>query len=85
MDELQVHTLADAYKNNRAELVYIKDGNLHFVKRNYEIEMTCIRGRADIIKWTHHLMGKSWMTIEILEQFLQLTCAYRDIPIYGKD
>lgn len=75
-------SIGDILKLKRKELVIIEDDTIVFVKHRYEIELTRIKNRTDIIQWLHHMMGKNWVTVEMLEQFIEKVCAYRGLEIY---
>jgi hypothetical protein len=65
-----------------APLVVIENDQVVFITADYWIELTRINDRAALIEWIHHLLGKTWITNELLEQFIELVCNYRKWPIY---
>ena len=73
-----------AYALNYEEpiLVVIKDGYLDFVGEKYWIEIDRIKTVHDVVEWIHHLLGKSWITHEMLEQFIEKVYEYRKWKIY---
>lgn len=79
-----VRTMQDILDHQAPELVTIQNGIISIVNENYEIELSRIKNKADVLEWTHHLLGKSWMTVEIIEQFIEKVCGHYKLPIYGK-
>lgn len=63
-------------------LVVIQNGDVGFIAADYWIELTRINDRAALIEWIYHLLGKTWITNELLEQFIELVCSYHKWPIY---
>jgi len=79
----KVITAADIANYERPVLVKIDDfGQVGFIARDYWIDLDRIKDRAALIGWIHHLLGKRWVTSEMLIQFIETVCNYRKWPIY---
>ncbi len=81
----RVMTYQDIMDYKVPEHVKIENGEIGFVKQNYWIELNLIKTRKQLIGWIHHLVGKVWITNEMLDQFIEKVHAYRKWNIYGKD
>jgi hypothetical protein len=55
---------------------------LHF-RYPYEIDLSCINTEADLLAWTLHLCGKSWMNRLALKYFIRKVGKHKGFKIYG--
>ncbi|MBT3748748.1 MAG: hypothetical protein HN936_10030 [Bacteroidetes bacterium] len=82
-------TIDEAYEAYRkeeeelAEIVSVKEGHV-VINAGYEynISLDTIKGHADILRWTHHLCEKTWMTIRILERFIEVAAHNAGLKIH---
>ena len=79
---ITVYNVQDIMNSVRPVLVKIEDGQIGFVDHAYWIELSQIKTRRDLIEWIHHMLGKQWVTNEMLEQFIEQVCQYRNWTIY---
>lgn len=78
----KVLTLSDILGQESPELVRIVDDEIEFIDQNYSIELNRIKTRAALLEWTHHLCGKSWITTDMLEDFIGQIHVYRGWKLY---
>jgi len=50
--------------------------------KGYEVEISRIKTRADLIEWIHHMTGKASITTGAIAQFIEVVCKYRNWEIY---
>jgi len=50
--------------------------------KGYEVEISRIKTRADLIEWIHHMTGKGKITTEAIAQLIEVVCKYRGWEIY---
>lgn len=50
--------------------------------KGYEVEISRIKTRADLIGWVHHMTGKGKITTGTIEQLIEVVCKYRNWEIY---
>jgi len=79
---MQPLTLAGAYSYKAPEHIKIEGGKIYFINQNYSIEVSEIRTHKQLSQWIYHLTGKPWVTVEILNQFIENIYTYRDWPMY---
>ena len=78
-------TAADLLDYEVPELVKIEKGEIGFKDGDhfsYWVELSRIPNHEALIEWIHHLMGKNWVTKEMLEQFIEKVCSHRKWGIY---
>ena len=93
VDEIfEVKSFADCmeeYRVNQKELnkkVYIKKRCIILnIGYEYVIELNRCNTEAKLLHWIHHLLGKSWMTLEILENFIEKVAGYHNLDIHSLD
>ena len=71
-----------------SKLVYIEDDSIIFIvdgTKYYYIELSRCNTKGKILEWTHHLLGKRWITLETLERFIDLVSHHFKIELYMED
>lgn len=48
----------------------------------YEVEISRIMTRAQLLGWVHHMAEKAWVSGETIAQFIEVVCKYRNWEIY---
>jgi len=71
-----------------SKVVYIEDECIVIDVKNpfifyYDIELSRINTSDKLLSWTFHLLGKNWMTTDILRKFIELVSEHYNINIYG--
>jgi hypothetical protein len=77
-----IHSGADALNYKRPVLVRITGDEVELIGQHYSIELSRIKTRKALIEWIHHLLGKAWMTNELMEQFIEVVCKYQGWKLY---
>jgi hypothetical protein len=76
----------EAYKKEEEELseiVSVKEGHVVInVGYEYNISLDTIKNHADILRWTHHLCEKTWMTVRVLERFIEVASHEAGLKIH---
>ena len=76
-------TVAELYDTNFPTLVSIEDDYVTFHElKGYDVEMSRIKTRSDLIGWIHHMTGKGKITTDAIAQFIEVVCKYRGWEIY---
>lgn len=83
MEEKTSYTMAELYDLETPVLVRIEDKQIGLLADNYWIELDRIKTRAALLEWVHHLLGKNWVTKEMLEQFIEQVHTYRKWKLYN--
>lgn len=73
----------DFFMANRPQHVKISANQIGFINYGYWIELSRITTQNQLIGWIHHLVGKAWMTTELIEEFIEKVCTIRKWGIYG--
>lgn len=74
---------ADIWASKDDKTIRITQDVLEFINQGYCIEMERIKTRAALIEWVHHLLGKTWITTAILEDFIETIHDYRGWKLYN--
>lgn len=48
----------------------------------YFIDLDEINDKADLLEWIYHLIGKNWININMLDDFIQQVCKIKKWDIY---
>lgn len=76
----------DILSNNktkeRKKRTIIENGYIVFIHNKYEIDLKRCSTHQEILAWVHHLVGKFWITPDLIEDFIELTTQYHRIEIY---
>lgn len=59
--------------------ISIEDSLLVIKQYNYEIEMSRCSTYEDILAWVLHLSEKTWVTSQIIEEFVKKTISYNKL------
>lgn len=81
-DTWKVYDATDALNHESPVYVRIEGKEIVFIDQNYWIEMSRIRTRAALLEWVHHMCGKSWTNLEMIEQFIELVHEYRKWELF---
>ena len=49
---------------------------------SYYIDLDEINDKADLLEWIYHLLGKNWININMLDDFIQQSCKIKKWYIY---
>ena len=66
-------------------IVYVR-GNSTVVLRfqyDYEVDLDRIRNEGDLLRWSLHLCGKTWMNTARLAKFIQAVADIKKLRIHG--
>lgn len=83
MREIKIYTGKEMMEAKFTPLAEIRDGAVGFPTRNYWIELSEIKSYRDLVGWIHHLVGKTWVTNEMISDFIEAVCANKGWRIYG--
>ncbi len=83
MKEIKIYTLKEITEAKSTPLAEVKDGAVGFPKMDYWIELSEIKSYHDLVGWIHHLVGKTWVTNDMISDFIEAVCAHRGWKIYG--
>jgi hypothetical protein len=50
---------------------------------DYEVDLDRINSEADLLNWTLHLCGKTWMTVEHLGHFIETVAQIKGFKVHG--
>lgn len=71
-------------KNDVLVKVFVDDGYVVLGDDfAYEISLEAIPNRAALIEWVYHLSGKTWVTSEVISDFIYEVCTAKKWEIYG--
>jgi hypothetical protein len=56
--------------------VYVNDGYI-IIKSvdDYDIPLKKCKTAEEILEWVHHLLGKKWVSREIIRRFIEIVCS----------
>lgn len=91
---MKLESIQDIIKRSQKEeevlgkIVYIEDNYIVIDVKNpfifyYDIELSRINTPDKLLCWIFHLLGKNWMTTDILRKFIELISKHHNINIYG--
>jgi hypothetical protein len=69
----------------REGIIYVRSNETLLLRflYDYEIDLDRINSEADLLRWTLHLCGKTWMTSERLHQFIETVAAIKHLKVHG--
>jgi hypothetical protein len=73
----------DLMKMEFPELVEVHDGEVFFLDNDYSVDLAEIENFHDLLAWVHHLAQKTWVTGEMIAEFIEAVCAQKGWEIYG--
>ena len=77
----------EEYRANQKKLdskIYIEDDYIVLnIDYKYFIELDRCDTPNKLLHWIYHLLGKVWMTTELLENFIVKVAKYHNFDIYG--
>lgn len=79
-----VHDAAEVLNTPDLILVTVEGGAVIFLEDHYEIELARIKNRASLLEWIHHMAQKTWVTNEMIVQFIEKVCVVKGWPVYPK-
>jgi len=81
----ELEVAADAHKKKMNKIVRFHKNNMTVVINlayPYEVDLDRIKNEIDLLIWVHHLSEKTWMTTEVLSDFMEKVAEIKGLKIY---
>lgn len=78
-----VHDARELLTRPAPKFVEVENGEIGFIGHQYWIELDRIKTRAALLEWIHHLLGKRWVTNDMLSDFIEKVCEIRKWKLYN--
>jgi hypothetical protein len=76
---------SNAHKKKMDKIVRFHKSNMTIVINlayPYEIDLDRIKNETDLLIWVNHLCEKTWMTAEVLSDFMEKVAEIKGLKIY---
>jgi hypothetical protein len=85
LDELR---LAAEKQEAKMDAIFQHDKERGYITINvlypYDIQLTRISDSESLLQWVSHLSGKTWMTRELIREFIRRVCEIKGWNIYHR-
>jgi hypothetical protein len=70
---------------HRQRIVHVLSNNTLLLRYqyDYEVDLDRIHSERDLLAWTHHLCGKTWMNTERLSHFIEAVARIKGFKVHG--
>lgn len=85
LDELRV---AAEEQQAKMDAMFQHDKEYGYITINalypYDIQLSRIQDRESLLQWVSHLSGKTWMTRELIREFIRRVCEIKGWNIHHR-